>query len=464
MTTQANPEQVNDFTQGKMSSVILRMALPLTVAQAVNVLYNLVDRMYIGHLADSLSFTGLGLALPAVALIMAFANLYGSGGAPLCSIDRGRGDLARARRIQGNAFVLLVATGLVLTVLGLIFIRPILYLFGASDATYPYAAAYLRIYLLGTVFVMISLGMNSFINAQGFARTGMVTVLLGAALNLILDPVFIFVLDMGVQGAAIATVIAQAASAVWAMAFLLGKRTVLRLDLASMRLEGRLIRQILALGATGFCMSATTALVQAVANVQLRRYGGDLYVGIMTALNSVHELAIMFVRGVTQGAQSVLGYNYGAQRNERVIGGIRFITAVGTVYALVIWAVIMLFPETVLRLFNSEEALIQAGTPAMRLYFVGFAFMSLQFVGQAVFVGLGRAKQAIFFSLLRKVVIVTALTFALPALWGLGTDGVFLAEPVSNLLGGAACYITMYVTVWRPLKTPEARLPGDHHL
>ena len=231
-----------------------------------------------------------------------------------------------------------------------------------------------------------------------------------------------------------------------------------------MRLEGRLIRQILALGATGFCMSATTALVQAVANVQLRRYGGDLYVGIMTALNSVHELAIMFVRGVTQGAQPVLGYNYGAQRNERVIGGIRFVTAVGTVYALVIWAVIMLFPETVLRLFNSEEALIQAGTPAMRLYFVGFAFMSLQFVGQAVFVGLGRAKQAIFFSLLRKVVIVTALTFALPALWGLGTDGVFLAEPVSNLLGGAACYITMYVTVWRPLKTPEARLPGDHHL
>lgn len=453
-------QQTNDFTQGKVSTAVLRMALPLTVAQAVNVLYNLVDRMYIGRLEDSLAFTGLGLALPAVALILAFANLFGSGGAPMCSIDRGRGNLERASRVQGNAFVLLVGVGLLLTALGQVFLKPILYLLGASEATYPYAAAYLRIYLLGTVFVMISLGMNSFINAQGFARIGMITVTLGAVLNLALDPLFIFALDMGVRGAAIATVLSQGCSALWVFLFLRGKKAILRLDRASMRLDGALIRRMLALGLPGFVVSATNALVQAVANIQLRRYGGDLYVGVMTALTSVHEVVIMVIQGVTQGSQPVLGYNYGAGRNDRVIQGIRFITVVGVLYTLVVWALVMLFPGTVIRLFNSQPELVRVGTAALRIYFAGFCFMSLQFVGQSIFTGLGQAKQAICFSLLRKVVLVTVLMLILPGLWGLGTDGVFLAEPISNLLGGLACYITMYVTVWRPLKTPGARLPG----
>ena len=266
-------KQTNDFSQGKVSSAILRMSIPLTLAQLVTVLYNLVDRMYIGHLQEELAFAGLGLALPAVVLVSAFSNLFGTGAAPLCSIERGRGDLEKAKRIQGNAFALMVYTGVILMTLGLIFTRPLLYALGASDATYPQAAAYLRIYLLGTVFVMISHGMNGLINAQGFARTGMLTVMIGAVVNLALDPLFIFVFDLGVQGAAIATVIAQFCSAVWVFCFLRGKKAIMRIDLQSMKLDWGIVKQILGLGVTGFCMSATTALVQATANTQLRQFG-----------------------------------------------------------------------------------------------------------------------------------------------------------------------------------------------
>ena len=450
--------QSNDFTKGKVSSAILRMAVPLTIAQMVNVLYNLVDRMYIGHLSDSMAFAGLGLALPMVTLIGAFANLYGTGASPLCSIERGRGDMKKAGRIQGNAFTLLLITGVVLTVLGLIFTKPILYLFGASDVTYPYAADYLRIYLLGTVFVLISHGMNSLINAQGFARTGMMTVLIGAVINLVLDPLFIFVFDMGVRGAAIATVIAQACSAAWALAFLTGKKVILRLTFADMKLDGEIVKKIFSLGITGFCMSATTALVAAVANTQLRTYGGDLYVAVMTALTSVHEVVFMIVGGITQGAQPVLGYNYGAGRGDRVSSGIKFITFACVAYTLLVWAVIMLFPGATIKVFNNDPELLRVGVSAMRLYFCAFMFMSLQSSGQSVFVALGKAKQAIFFSLLRKVAIVIVLTLLLPRMWGLGVNGVFLAEPISNVIGGSACYLTMYFTVWKRMKQSPERL------
>lgn len=448
-------KQMNDFSQGKVSSAILRMGIPLTVAQMVNVLYNLVDRMYIGHLKEGLAFAGLGLALPAVMLISAFSNLFGTGAAPLCSIERGRGDLEKAKCIQGNAFALLVYAGAILMILGLVFTRPLLYLLGASDATYPHAAAYLRIYLIGTIFFMVSHGMNGLINAQGFARTGMITVMLGAVINLALDPVFIFVFDMGVQGAAIATVIAQACSATWVFCFLRGKKAILRIDLASMRLDWGIVKQIIGLGITGFCMSATTALVQATANTQLRKFGGDLYVGVMTALNSIHEVVILVVTGLTNGAQPVLGYNYGAGCSDRVKTGIKFITFVSIGYTALIWLLIMLFPTGIIRLFNSQAELVQAGGRAMRIYFFGFVLMSLQFSGQSVFVGLGRAKYAVFFSLLRKVAVVVVLTLLLPNLWGLGVDGVFLAEPISNLIGGVACFTTMYLTVYRELGIEE---------
>ena len=433
-----------------MARNILQMALPMTVAQLINILYNIVDRMYLGRLPGHLSLTGLGLCLPIISILMGFANLCGMGGAPLCSIHRGKGENEEAERILGNSFALLLLFGAGLTALGLAFRRPILYLFGASDLTFPYANDYLTIYLLGTLFVMIGLGMNPFINAQGFSRMGMMTVALGAAVNIVLDPIFIFALDMGVRGAALATVLAQGCSALWVLKFLTGRRALLRLRWNTLRLQAARVRRILALGASGFAMSMTNSLVQVLCNASLQHYGGDLYVGVMTVINSIREVVSMPVQGITNGCQPVLGYNYGAGEYERVRRGIRFTTVLTVGYSVAAWALVMAVPELLIRIFNDEPELIAAGIPAFRLYFAAFFCMSFQFIGQSVFVGLGRSRSAVFFSLLRKAFIVAPLTLLLPGL-GMGVDGVFVAEPVSNVLGGLACLLTMYVTVYRRL-------------
>lgn len=433
-----------------MARNILQMALPMTVAQLINILYNVVDRMYLGKLPGHLSLTGLGLCLPIISILMGFANLCGMGGAPLCSIHRGKGEDGEAERILGNSFALLLLFGAGLTALGLAFRRPILYLFGASDLTFPYANDYLTIYLLGTLFVMIGLGMNLFINAQGFSRMGMMTVALGAVVNIVLDPIFIFVLDMGVRGAALATVLAQGCSALWVLKFLTGRRALLRLRWNTLRLQAARVRRILALGTSGFVMSMTNSLVQVLCNASLQHYGGDLYVGVMTVINSIREVVSMPVQGITNGCQPVLGYNYGAGEYERVRRGIRFTTVLTVGYSVAAWALVMAVPELLIRIFNDEPELIAAGIPAFRLYFAAFFCMSFQFIGQSVFVGLGRSRSAVFFSLLRKAFIVAPLTLLLPGL-GMGVDGVFAAEPVSNVLGGLACLLTMYVTVYRRL-------------
>ena len=433
-----------------MARNIIAMAVPMTVAQLINILYNVVDRMYLGRLPGHLALTGLGLCLPIISILMGFANLCGMGGSPLCSICRGRGENEEAERIMGNSFSLLLLFGAAITVLCLIFRRPILYLFGASDVTFPYANDYLTIYILGTLFVMISLGMNPFINAQGFSRMGMITVAVGAAVNIVLDPIFIFLLDMGVRGAALATVISQGCSALWVLKFLTGKKAILKLRLSALRLQAGRVRRILSLGTSGFVMSMTNSLAQVLCNASLEAYSGDLYVGVMTVINSIREIITMPVQGITSGCQPVLGYNYGAGQYGRVRQGIRFTTVLTVGYSVVVWAVVMLLPEPLIRIFNNEADLIAAGIPAFRIYFATFFFMSFQFIGQSVFVGLGRSKNAIFFSLLRKAFIVAPLTLILPAV-GFGADGVFLAEPISNVLGGLACILTMYFTVYRRL-------------
>ncbi|OUQ58951.1 MATE family efflux transporter [Flavonifractor sp. An112] len=433
-----------------MARNIVYMAVPMTVAQLINILYNVVDRMYLGRLPGHLALTGLGLCLPIISILMGFANLCGMGGSPLCSICRGRGENEEAEQIMGNSFSLLLLFGTALTVLCLIFRRPILYLFGASDVTFPYANDYLTIYILGTLFVMISLGMNPFINAQGFSRMGMITVAVGAVVNIVLDPIFIFLLDMGVKGAALATVISQACSALWVLKFLTGKKAILKLRLSALRLKAERVRRILSLGTSGFVMSMTNSLAQVLCNASLEAYSGDLYVGVMTVINSIREIITMPVQGITNGCQPVLGYNYGAGQYQRVRQGIRFTTVLTVVYSVAVWAVVMLLPEPLIRIFNNEPDLIAAGIPAFRIYFATFFFMSFQFIGQSVFVGLGRSKNAIFFSLLRKAFIVAPLTLILPAV-GFGADGVFLAEPISNVLGGLACILTMYFTVYRRL-------------
>lgn len=455
----------NDFSQGSIVMNILNLAVPMTLAQLINVLYNIVDRIYIGRIPDhaTLSLTGLGLCLPIISMVMAFANLFGMGGSPLCSIERGRGNEEEAERIMGNSFYLMLIFGVGLTVLGLVFKRPMLYLFGASDQTFPFADSYVSIYLLGSVFVMIGLGMNSFINAQGFGRVGMMTVLLGAVTNIVLDPIFIFALGMGVRGAALATIISQGLSAAWIIRFLTGPKTILKLRLSCMKLEKIRVKNIVTLGFSGFTMSITNSLVQIVCNATLQQWGGDLYVGVMTVINSVREVVSMPVQGITHSAQPVMGFNYGAGEYRRVKKAIAFTSVTAIVYTTVVWMMVHGYPEFFIRIFNQDADLVAAGIPAMQIYYFGFFLMSLQFSGQAVFVALGKAKQAIFFSIFRKVVIVVPLTLLLPRLRNLGINGVFAAEPISNLIGGAACFGTMLVTLLPELSAQDKKAANPGH-
>ena len=453
-------DRQNDFSQGSIPRNIMNLAIPMTAAQLVNVLYSVVDRVYLGHLpdSDSLALTGLGVTMPIVSILMGFANLCGTGGAPLCSISRGKGDDGEAERVMGNAFVLLLLLGAMCTAFFLALKEPILYLFGASPDTFPYADGYMTIYLCGTLFVMVSLGMNPFINAQGFGKVGMMTVLLGAGVNIALDPVLIFVFHMGVRGAALATVFSQGLSAAWVLAFLTGRKAILRLRRENLRLDKTRTGKIISLGLSGFFVNMTNSLVQVVCNATLQHYGGDLYVGVMTIINSIREVFIMPVQGLTNGAQPVEGYNYGARRYQRVRQAIRFTVGVTLVYSALFWAVAMLFPQPLIHIFKSGPDILEAGVPAMRVYFAMFLFMSLQMAGQGAFVGLGRAKQSVFFSLLRKAIINAPLTLILPV-W-MGASGVFVAEAASQLIGGLACFVTMYFTLYRPLGRMEDGNPA----
>ena len=443
-------EQKHDFGTGSVERNIINMAVPMTVAQVLNLLYNLVDRMYIGHIpgASSLALTGVGITFPVISMITAFASLYGMGGAPLCSMARGKKDYEKARRIMQDAFWMLVITGILLTIVGFLIERPLLYGLGASDVTYPYASAYLKIYFIGNLFVMIGLGMNPFVNAQGFGTIGMITVGLGAVINIVLDPLFIFVFHLGVQGAAAATVLSQLASAIWVVLFLMGKKPMLRLSLRWQMPDWNLVRQIVTLGMANFIVNFTNSLVQVVCNRQLQVYGGDLYVGVMTVLTSVRDVATMVVHGITSGAQPVISFNYGAGLKARVKRGIRFMTVVCIVYTCIVWILTLAFPEVFICMFNAEPDLVAAAVPSMHLYFFGFCFMALQFAGQSTFQALGEARYAITFSIFRKVVIVVPLTILLPLIPALGLKGVFIAEPISNVVGGCACFFTMLAVVW----------------
>lgn len=439
----------NDFSVGSIPRHIIDLAIPMTLAQLVQMAYNLVDRIYIGHLpgTSSIALTGLGLTFPIITIIMAFTNLFSTGSVALYSIARGKQDEASERRYMENAFLLLLLTSVVVMVLCFVFMHPILYLFGASDETYPYSAAYLRIYLIGTPLVMLATGMNGFINAQGYGKTGMFTILIGAIINIILDPVFIFVLDLGISGAAIATVISQLLSVIWVMAFLTSRRSLTPLRVRQARIDLTATKQITQLGVAGFVMQATNGIVQVAANNMLGIYGGDIYIGIMTVLNSVRDVVSLPLHGFTNAAQPVIGYNYGARKLGRIRQIIRFTTPVTVVYMALCWLIIFLLPQPIMHVFNSDPELLAKGTPAMHLFFFGFFFMAFQSVGQSTFVGLGKSKQATFFSLFRKVIIVVPLTIILPQIGGLGVMGVFLAEPISNFIGGLCCYCTMLWTV-----------------
>ncbi|MDO5547296.1 MAG: MATE family efflux transporter [Eubacteriales bacterium] len=444
----------SDFSKGKISTNIIRLAIPITLAQLVNILYNIVDRVYIGRFMEhsTTALTGVGICFPIVTIIVSFANLIGTGGGPLFSIERGKKNDEEAEAIMGNSLTLLFGISVFLTIFGLLLRRPLLYALGASDVTFPYANAYITIYLLGTLFVMTSLGMNSFINAQGFGKTAMLTILIGAVLNIALDPVLIFALHLGVRGAAWATVLSQLAAAIWTLRFLTGRKTLLRLRVCNLRCRKTRVRRILSLGLSGFTMGATNSLVQICCNASLGTFGGDLYVGAMTIINSVREILSLPVTGVVNSAQPVIGYNYGAQEHDRVCQAIRFTAILLFCYTLIAWSLVSLFPAFFIHIFNTDLELTSVTIPSMHVYFFGFCFMAFQFSGQTTFLALGKSRFSLFFSLLRKVFIVIPLTLLLPHLGGLGTTGVFLAEPISNVCGGLASFTTMLFVCYFPIR------------
>ncbi len=443
-----------DFSRGKVSRIILKLGLPMMLAELVHVLYNIVDRMYVGRMAENgtLALTGLGLSFPLVTLIGAFANLYSTGGATLATIARGEQRHRKAERIMASSFTMLMITGAVLTVVLYLAAPTVLRWLGGDDETLPMALAYFRIYVLGTIPVLLSLGMNPFINAQGFPRVGMVTVLIGAGLNIVLDPLLIYHFAMGIRGAALATILSQFVSAVWVLVFLCGKKAVLRLR--GFCLDREEIGRILSLGVTGFTFKVTNSLTQALVNMMLKAWGGvlsTLYVGAMSLINSLREIMSLPNNGIVSGGQSVMSFNYGSRLWGRVSECIRFIFLSGLGMNLFMWALVMLIPEPLIRVFTEDEALIARTVECARIYFGAFPFMALQQAGQSTFVALNYPKYALFFSMLRKMVLVAPLTLLLPGI-GLGVHGVFWAELISQLLGATACFVTMCRVIWQPMR------------
>ena len=458
MQNKSNNQKV-DFSKGPVWKCIIAQAVPLTIAQLVQLLYNVVDRIYIGHLGDgnSIALTGVGLTFPVVTLIMAFTALFGNGGVPLFSMARGAGDEEEAGKILGNSYGLLLISSVILTVVGYVFCKPILFAFGASEESFVYAKQYLDIYLIGTIFSMSATGLNGYINAQGFPKIGMLSVIIGAVSNIILDPIFIFGLNMGVSGAALATIISQAISAMWVLNFLFGKKAIVPLKLNNIRINKGRTMEIFKLGTSNFIMHGTNCLVQVACNSTLQTYGGDLYVGIMTVVNSVREIFILPINGIVSGSQPVISFNYGAKEYKRVKSGIRFNTLIGSVYTMAAWLLILLAPKFWFGIFSDDFTMMNAGIEMLKIYFFGFVFMALQFAGQSTFQALGDAKHAIFFSLLRKAIIVVPLALILPKV-GFGVKGVFLAEPISNVIGGIACYTTMRLTVYKKINMLEMEM------
>ena len=445
-----------DFEHGTVTGNILGAALPMLVAQILNLLYNIVDRIYIARIPNvgTAALGAVGLCFPLIVVITAFSNLFGSGGAPLFSIYRGKGEPQRAANVMNTSFTMVCVCAVVLMAVGFIFARPLLVLFGASTDALVYAYPYLMIYLIGTLPSMIATGMNPFINAQGYSTIGMTSVAVGAVANLLLDPLFIFVLGFGVQGAAIATVISQALSAVFVFVFLT-RKSELKVRFLKKKEFSECIgyaKNIVSLGTAGFIMQLTNSLVSICCNNILSDVGGDIYISVMTIVSSVRQLVETPIYAMNEGTSPILSYNYGACRPARVRKAMAVMSTMILGYTAVMWSIIILFPNVLIGIFSSDAALMQDAVPALKQYFAAFICMDFQYIGQTVFKSLNKKKQAIFFSLLRKVFIVVPLTYMMPYMFHMGTAGVFLAEPVSNVIGGTLCLVVMLSTVLPELK------------
>ena len=419
-----------------IGKLLVKLAVPTVVAQLVNMLYNIVDRIYIGHMPGdgSLALTGVGVCLPLIMIISAFAALVASGGAPRASIAMGKGDHGLAEKLLGGCFTLQIVISAILTAVMLIWSRDLLLMFGASENTIGYAADYMRIYAIGTLLVQLTLGMNAFITAQGFATTGMLTVLIGAVANIALDPLFIYGLGMGVRGAALATVISQGLSCVWVICFLRGKKTLLRLKRENLLVSPKLILPCVALGLAAFIMQSSESIISVCFNSSLLRYGGDVAVGAMTILSSVMQFAMLPLQGIAQGAQPISSYNYGARNADRVRQTFRLLLRVCLVYSMVLWAGIMLFPRGFAGIFTPDAELLDFTARALRIYCAMLFLFGIQIACQMTFVSIGNAPCSILVAVLRKFVLLLPLIFLLPSLLPDKVTAVYLAEPVADVI------------------------------
>ena len=433
-------KRTNDLGRDPVPQLLRRLALPAVTAQVVNALYNIVDRMYLGHMKPDgdLAITGVGVAFSIIMFISALSALVGMGGGSRAAIRTGEGRIDLAEEILGSCTLLCILISVAVMAVFLPFQRPMLLMMGASADTIGYAVDYLTIYLCGTVFVQISLALNNFITTQGFSTTSMLTVVIGAAVNIVLDPIFIFGLDMGVQGAALATIIAQAVSAVWVICFLTGKRTGLKIRARYLRLRPRVLLPVVSIGVSPFIMQSTESLVNIAFNASLLRYGGDRYVGAMTICSSIMQVLTMIFQGLAQGAQPIVGYNYGAGQLDRVRKTFRLLITSGIVYAVAGWLLVELFPHAFVAMFNDKPELVEAAVWALRIYLACFFMLGVQFSCQQTFVALGQAKVSLFLALLRKIILLIPLIYILPrVLTGNQVFAVYLAEPVADFLASS---------------------------
>ncbi len=419
-----------------IGKLLVKLAIPTVIAQLINMLYNIVDRIYIGHIPGegSLALTGVGVCMPLIMIVSAFAALVSAGGAPRASIFMGKQEHDMAEKTLGNCMGLQIIVSFVLTAILLLFNEKLLLAFGASENTIAYATAYMNIYAIGTVFVQLTLGMNSFITAQGFTKISMVSVMIGAVCNIILDPIFIFGLNMGVRGAALATILSQAVSCVWVVSFLCGKKTFLHIKLSNMRIDAKIILPCIALGMATFIMQSTESVISVCFNSSLLKYGGDIAVGAMTILTSVMQFAMLPMQGVAQGAQPILSYNYGAKNAARVKKAFGILLRTCLTYSVVLWAVIELVPGLFVSIFTPDPALREFAAPALRVYMGGILLFGIQIACQMAFTSLGKAVNSIVVAVVRKIVLLIPLIYILPNLVSNKVMGVYLAEPVADVL------------------------------
>lgn len=424
-----------------LGKLLLRLAVPTVAAQLINMLYNIVDRIYIGHIpkVGALALTGVGVCMPLILIVSAFAALVGNGGAPRASIALGKGEKESAEKILGTCFTMQIVISLILTVVLLLWNRNFLLAFGASENTIEYGVSYMNIYSVGTIFVQLTLGMNFFITAQGFAKTGMLSVLIGAISNIVLDPILIFGFHMGVKGAALATIISQGLSCIWVLSFLFGKKTTLRIRRENMNLKPSMVLPILALGSSVFVMQSSESIISICFNSSLLKYGGDIAVGAMTILTSVMQFAMLPLQGLGQGAQPIISYNYGARKKDRVKGAFKLLLKSSMVYAALLWIAVMLFPQLFAGMFTSDPALLEFTKTALRIYLAAMFIFGIQLACQLTFMSLGNAKASIVVAVMRKFVLLIPLIYIMPAiLKNNQIMAVYLAEPIADIL--AVCF------------------------